>query len=90
MMRDHPSAIKPRPLPSKTRLPAVYLHVLVASDSAQLVQRQNVEAFTEYGPLDFDDSTVSRQAEGALPLTVTAILATAIGQTGKLSQELPT
>lgn len=65
----------------------MYLHVVVASDSAQLIQRQNVEALTEYGPLDFDNSTVSRQTEGALPLTVPAI---AIGQTGKLSQERPT
>lgn len=69
---------------------AVYLHIPIASDSAQLVQRQNVEALTEYGPLDFDDSTVSRQAEGTLPLTFTAIVASFTGQTGKLPQELPT
>lgn len=51
----------------------VYLHVMVARDSAQLIQCQNVEALAEYGPLDFDNAPVSRQAEGTLPLTVPAI-----------------
>lgn len=62
----------------------LYLHVLVTGDSAQFVQGHDVEALAEYGPLDFDGSTVSCQAEGALPLTAAA----AIGHTGKLSQEL--
>lgn len=63
----------------------LYLHVLVTGDSAQFVQGHDVEALAEYGPLDFDGSTVSCQAEGALPLTTAAA---AIGHTGKLSQEL--